>query len=86
MKKKFLHFVSRKPWYIRLGMLLLVAVLIVFVTKFFYDNQHITSNKLRYTSLPLFQPHRVSFTCIQQAAATPPSILRPICGLSKVWP
>lgn len=56
----------------RIGLLLLAAVLLIYVTQFAYDNRHIMSSKLRYTSLPLFEPHRAEFTCIQQAAVVPP--------------
>ncbi|MGB7193677.1 MAG: DUF6396 domain-containing protein [Collimonas pratensis] len=72
MKRKFLYSLSHKPKYVRFGLLLFAAVLLVIVTQFFYENRHITSSKLRYTSLPLFQPHRAAFICIQQAAVVPP--------------
>lgn len=72
MKKRFLRSFFVKPWHARLGLLLLAVALLVFVFKFSYDNRHATSSKFRYASLPLFQPHRAEFTCVQQAAVAPP--------------
>ncbi|AMP02422.1 sel1 repeat family protein [Collimonas pratensis] len=72
MEKNFLRSFSRKPWYIRFGLPLLAVCLLLGIVQFTYEHRHIMSSQLRYSQLPLFNPHRTEFTCIQQAAVVPP--------------
>lgn len=72
MEKSFLRSFSRQPWYIRFGLPLLAVCLLFGIVQFTYEHRHIMSSQLRYSQLPLFNPHRTEFTCIQQAAVVPP--------------
>src|SRR5580693_8240575 len=72
MKKSFLGSLSRKPRYVRLSLLALIAVGLIGVVQFTYEHRHIMSSQLRYSQLPLFNPHRTEFTCVHQDAVVPP--------------
>jgi len=72
MKESFLSSLSRKPRYVRLSLLVLIAVGLIGVVKFTYEHRQIMSSQLRYTQLPLFNPHRTEFTCVRQDAVAPP--------------
>jgi TPR repeat protein len=70
--KSFLRSLPGKPLRVRLGWLLLAAVLFGSAAALTYANRHVWLNRFRYLDLPAFDPHRQSFTCVHQADVAPP--------------